>query len=221
MGRECPLCNWTGGRFLAFGRQPYVQPDAQCPRCGSLERDRLAYVMLKDRLGAGQLTLHSSPEPALQPWLRSISSTYLSIDLEGARAMRAMDLTALSLRDGSHTLLYCSNVLEHIPDDSRAMREMRRVLRPGGHAIIVVPVCGDTTDEDPSVTDPEKRHARYGQYDHVRFYGMDIVDRLRTSGFQVTRLDVSQLPDDLVERHGLARVGSRADLQQMFMCEAI
>jgi len=220
-GRECPLCGWAGGTFLTFGRRPYVQPDAQCPQCGSLERDRLAYVMLKDRLGPEQLTLHSSPEPSLQWWLKSISTSYLSIDLEGTGAMRAMDLTALPLPDESHTLVYCSNVLEHIPDDAAAIREMRRVLKPGSHAVIIVPVQGNTTDEDLTVTDPGERHERYGQFDHVRFYGLDIADRLSAPGFRVTRLEASHIDDDLVERHGLPRPGSRAAMQQMFLCEAV
>lgn len=220
-GRECPLCGWTGRQFLSFGRRPYVQPDAQCPRCGSLERDRLAYILLKDRIGPGQVTLHSSPEPALQPWLKAISASYLSIDLEGLGAMRAMDLTALSLPDESHTLVYCSNVLEHIPDDASAIGEIRRVLKRGGYAVIVVPVRGDTTDEDWTVTDPQERHRRYGQADHVRFYGLDIIDRLKAPGFLVTRLQVSQLDDELVARHGLARSDSRAALQQTFLCKAV
>lgn len=220
-GRECPLCGWTGGRFLAFGQRPYVQLDAQCPQCGSLERDRLAYMLLKDRLGPGQLTLHCSPEPALQWWLKSISTSYVSMDLEGARAMRAMDLTALPLPDEAYTLVYCSNVLEHIPDDGRAIGEMRRVLKRGAQAVIIVPVQGETTDEDPTVTDPRERHARYGQFDHVRFYGSDIIHRLSALGFRVTRLDVSQLDADLVERHGLPRSGSRATMQKMFLCEAV
>jgi SAM-dependent methyltransferase len=178
-------------------------------------------MLLKDRLGPGQLTLHCSPEPALQWWLKSISTSYVSMDLEGARAMRAMDLTALPLPDEAYTLVYCSNVLEHIPDDGRAIGEMRRVLKPGAHAVIIVPVQGETTDEDPTVTDPRERHARYGQYDHVRFYGLDIIHRLSAPGFRVTRLDVSQVDEDLVERHGLPRSGSRGAMQKMFLCEAV
>lgn len=220
-GRECPLCGWIGGKFLPFGQRPYVRADAQCPRCGSVERDRLAYLLLKDRLGPAQLTLHCSPEPALQRWLRSISESYLSIDLEGVRAMRAMDLTALALPDESYTLVYCSNVLEHIPDDASAIGEIRRVLRLGGHAVITVPIGGERTDEDLIVTDRHERLVRYGQGDHVRFYGLDIIDRLSAASFRVTTLDLSQLGDRLIERHGLPQSTSRATMQRAFLCEAV
>lgn len=153
----------------------------------------------------------------MQPWLRSLSDKYLSIDLDPAKAGRAMDLTALELPDASQTFVYCSNVLEHIPDDRAAMAEIRRVLKPGGHAAIMVPIRGETTDEDLSVTDPEERLARYTQRDHVRFYGFDIAERLSGLGFEVEILDAADLDPGLVERHAL----SYSTTRQVFFCTSV
>ena len=81
--------------------------------------------------------------------------------------------------DGAHfDISYCSNVLAYIPDDAAAMRELVRVLAPGGTAIVQVPLTGDTTDEDASVTAPAVRAERFGQADHVRQYGRDFKERL-------------------------------------------
>jgi SAM-dependent methyltransferase len=214
-GRSCPVCGWTGGRFVTFGRDPNTRRDAQCPRCGSLERHRLAYVHLKDVLGPAETTLHVAPERATSPWLRRVSAEYTSIDLTGAKAMRAADITDLvDFDDGSLTLVYCSHVLEHVPDDVAAIREMHRVLAPGGKAVVLVPTKDGLTDEDPSLTDPAEQLARFGQVDHVRLYGDDIVDRLRAPGFEVERLSVDDVDPTLVEEHRLDREGTRL----VFLC---
>jgi SAM-dependent methyltransferase len=203
-GRSCPVCEWTGGRFVTFGRDPNTRQDAQCPRCGSLERHRLAYLHLRDVLGPDERTLHVAPERAVTPWLRSVSEDYVSIDLDGSRAMQAADITDLvDFEDGSRTLVYCSHVLEHVPDDAAAIGEMHRVLEPGGKAVVLVPTGDAPTDEDPSVTDVSERVARFGQAEHVRLYGEDLIDRLRAPGFEVERLAVDDIDDAAVEEHRL------------------
>ena len=96
-----------------------------------------------------------------------------------------LDITAIDLPDESFDVITCMHVLEHIPDDLKAMRELRRVLRPGGTAYILVPMSQEThaIDEDPSVTDAEERARRSGQFDHCRVYGRDLRTRLETAGF--------------------------------------
>jgi ubiquinone/menaquinone biosynthesis C-methylase UbiE len=97
-----------------------------------------------------------------------------------------MDLTSIPLPAEQFDIIYCSHVFEHIPDDRQAMRELYRVLRKGGWAILQVPVLRDTTFEDPSVTSPAERLRLFGQEDHVRVYGKDYRDRLAAVGFHVT-----------------------------------
>ena len=102
----------------------------------------------------------------------------------------------------------CSNVLEHVSDDRMAMRELHRVLAPGGTAFVQVPIRGETTFEDPSVTDPVERTRLFGQEDHVRFYGRDIIQRLEQAGFQVEEfymLDVLQVTPDEIKRMNLGK----------------
>ena len=118
--------------------------------------------------------------------------------------MQAGDLTDLvDFKDDSLSLVYCSHVLEHVPDDVAAISEMHRVLEPGGKAVVLVPTGESPTDEDPLVSDVAERVARFGQADHVRLYGDDIVERLRAPGFDVERLAVADFDDDVVEEHRL------------------
>jgi SAM-dependent methyltransferase len=185
------------------------RPDAVCPGCGSLERHRLAFLLLSHDLGCDHSTLHVAPEPPIASWLQRCSAEgkYLSIDLAGT-AMQRMDLTALSLPDQCMTLIWCSHVLEHIPDDRQAMREMHRVLRPGGAAVIQVPIQRQETYEDFTILTPHDRRIAFGQEDHVRLYGMDVVDRLGGVGFHVEARDVSHLPHKIATRHSAASLGS-------------
>ncbi|MEG3066539.1 methyltransferase domain-containing protein [Acetomicrobium sp.] len=102
--------------------------------------------------------------------------------------------------------IICYHVLEHIPDDQMAMKEIFRVLKPGGWAILQVPILRDKTFEDPSVITPEDRERVFGQRDHVRIYGLDYKDRLEQAGFSVKVDDyVKQLSSDVIERYGLMK----------------
>lgn len=210
--RHCPVCATTSRRFRPFSgdRTRHMRPNAQCPVCRSLERHRLIWLYLAERTdlfsAPASRLLHVAPEPVLASKLRTQPEVdYLSIDLESSVAMRHMDLTALDLPDASFDAIYCSHVLEHIPDDRMAMREMRRVLRPGGWAIIQVPILRQVTEEDPSITDPAERRRAYGQHDHVRAYGLDYADRLASAGFEVTVDDFAgRLGDTQARYHGLS-----------------
>jgi SAM-dependent methyltransferase len=129
-----------------------------------------------------------APEDALaRPLLRSPGVRYMAIDREPGHVDAVMDLTQLACPDDAFDLVICNHVLEHIPDDRQAMRELRRMLRSHGRAIIQVPMNFNlaTTLEDLSITDPETRERLYGQPDHVRLYGRDYLDRLAAAGFRV------------------------------------
>lgn len=188
---RCPICDQGADRFLPFGAGAVTRADALCAGCGSLERHRLVWLYLLNETDLFSGTrrrrmLHVAPEPVLERRLRGEPLLdYLSADLDAGVAQEQMDITDIRHPDGSFDVIYCSHVLEHVPDDARAMRELCRVLRPDGWAILQVPILLERTDEDPSITDPQERLRRFAQVDHVRAYGPDYADRLRAAGFDV------------------------------------
>ncbi len=120
--------------------------------------------------------------------------------------MEKMDICNIQHSDGTFDAVYCSHVLEHVPDDRKAIRELHRVLAPAGWALILVPMRGDVTDEDPTIVDPVARQRRFGQHDHVRMYGRDIIDRLAEAGFDVTLHCTEDIADEgEIKRMGLTR----------------
>jgi SAM-dependent methyltransferase len=191
--RRCPFCGWVGFRFEPFGNPMTYRGDAQCPICGSLERHRTAFLLLHGKIPFGQRTLHVAPESLMVPWLVSVSSEYLSIDLYRP-AMRRMDLTSIDLPDGSKSLVWCSHVLEHISHDRKALSEILRVLAPGGLLVVQVPIRGDTTYEDLTVVSDADRLKQFLQEDHVRLYGLDLKRRIEESGFNCEVLSSANLP---------------------------
>ena len=212
--RYCACCGSYLRSFAACPRPPRpgrtTRADALCPVCGALERHRLAVKYLKTRTdlwdGRPKRLLHVAPERQLSALLARIpQATYVSVDLMSKRAMVRADVTRLSFPDQCFDVIYCSHVLEHVPDDAAAMRELRRVLQPSGWAILQVPVLRDMTFEDASITTPEGRLAAFGQHDHVRMYGKDYADRLRAAGFSVM-VDsfAAELPEPLRRRWGVA-----------------
>lgn len=185
--RYCPLCRRYERGFEPHGVVP--RPDARCPHCGALERHRLIWLFMTSRTnlcdGRPKRMLHVAPEQAFEKPMSAVPGLdRLTADLAPG-AMVQMDLTDIHYPDATFDVIYCSHVLEHIPDDRRAMREMFRVLKPGGWAILQVPILRDVTFEDPSVTDPAERLRLFGQDDHVRVYGLDYADRLRAAGFRL------------------------------------
>lgn len=195
-GRFCPLCDRWSRRFRTFGL--VRRPGAQCPRCGSLERHRLVWEFFKRKTdlfdGATKRMLHVAPEPQIRTKLLNVPELdYLSADLLDDSAMVRMDVTDIQYPDASFDVIYCSHVLEHVPDDRKAMRQFRRILRPGGWAVLVVPITAEQTFEDPSVTDPAERERLFGQNDHVRRYGPDFEERLREADFCVERYSVEDV----------------------------
>lgn len=188
LSRYCPCCQSTVRAFKHFG--VVRRPDAECPVCGALERHRLIYLYMTKKTdlfdAPRKKMLHVAPEPQLSRLLQNSEQVdYLSADLFNPNVMVKMDITDIQYPDETFDVIYCSHVLEHVPDDRKAMREFFRVLKTGGWAILLVPITAETTFEDPSVSSPEERERLFGQHDHVRRYGPDYVDRLREAGFTV------------------------------------
>jgi SAM-dependent methyltransferase len=209
--RYCPCCDAYLRRFLPFGHPP--RAESLCPSCGSLERHRLVYFYMKHRTnlfdGQPKKLLHVAPEAVLSGLIRAERSIdYLSADLSSPFAMVKMDITDIQYPDNHFDVIYCSHVLEHVPDDRRAMREFLRVLNPGGWAILQVPITAEATFEDPTITSPEDRKRVFGQDDHVRCYGPDYKDRLAEVGFTVKADSfVRDLSDEEIRRLGLVGTG--------------
>ncbi len=205
-GRFCPVCGKSSSRFRPYGVDP--RKDALCAHCSSVERHRFLWLFLQRKTdlfdGSAKRMLHVAPELCFEPRLRKLlGDGYLTADLVDPLAMVQMDITSIGYPDRSFDVIYCSHVLEHVPDDRKAMREFRRVLADHGWAILLVPVTGEKTFEDPAITEPSERRIAFGQEDHVRRYGADYVDRLREAGFTVDVTGVS----DLVERDEAVEMG--------------
>jgi SAM-dependent methyltransferase len=184
-GKECPCCE---GHFKSMGSRRIVSWGGVCPRCGSFTRQRaMALLFENGTLPSGKL-LHFAPEPFLDPLFdrlkakgvdRVTADLFIPADLK-------LDITDMDLADDSFDAIICSHVLEHVPDDKAAMSEMKRVLKPGGTLLALFPFRPDQqTYEDAAVTSPFDRMMAFGQHDHVRFYGADVLDRLRGAGFDV------------------------------------
>lgn len=199
----CPVCGALIRRFVAGGHRRQ-RPACACPVCDSLERHRFGWrVLLSQHLPTTRV-LHFAPEPTIGPLLRERAGAgYLSVDITPGRAMQVADITDLPFDDATFDLIWCSHVLEHIPNDARAMRELYRVLQPGGTAVVMVPLQRETTVEDPDERDPAERLRRFGQEDHVRVYGPDIAGRLAAAGFDVAVHRAADLGHTVVHREGL------------------
>lgn len=133
---------------------------------------------------------------------------YTTTDLNSPIADVKADICNLPFKDNEFDFIICNHVLEHIPDDTKAMMELYRILAPGGTAILQVPYKADldTTFEDDSITDPKERAKIFGQYDHVRVYGMDYFTKLESIGFNVEAVDyTSTLTSEEVEKHKLPK----------------
>lgn len=188
---RCAACGHCFDRWA-----PDVEgtPDV-CWRCGAHARHRAIRLLWRARpqlLGEARALLHFAPEWPLESHLRQIAGLrYVTTDLDAPDVDLHLDITELELPDASFDAVVCSHVLEHIPDDAAAMRELRRITAPGGWCLVMTPLAPylDATYEDPAVVEPAARRAAFSRPDHVRLYAPDIADRLAAAGFTVERID--------------------------------
>lgn len=213
----CPICGNLAHKFLPATPEP--RPNCVCPNCGSRERHRLTWLFLERHTdlfdGRRRQMLHIAAERATARRLQALPGLdYLTADLASPSAMVKMDITDIHYPDASFDVILCSHVLEHVDDDRQAMREFYRVLRPGGWAVLLVPISVEMTFEDPSIIDPALRKRLFGHPQHVRQYGLDFADRLREVGFVVR---VCQ-PGDIVPANELARYAILPSEWPLFYC---
>ncbi len=205
-----PIDGKSYRKFLPYGYEN-VRENVLSPGTLSLERHRLFWLYLKnetDFFTENLKVLHFAPEQAFYKKFRKMKNLdYTTTDLNSPIADVKADLCALPFKDNEFNFIICNHVLEHIPDDTKAMEEIYRVLAPGGTAILQVPYKAslDTTFEDDTITDPKERALIFGQYDHVRVYGMDYFEKLRTIGFKVEAVDYTkQFSKSEIEKYRLS-----------------
>ena len=229
---QCPVCGvglrafrpmWKSYWRDAAIYQPIHPPQLMetlnlaaftCPRCDAFDRERLIALYLDEAFRSFDHSrtyrlLEFAPGDALRKKLgRHSFIAYRSADLSRKTVDERVDMTDMAAyADGSLDIILCSHILEHIPDDRKAMREMRRVLKPEGFAIVLVPlVVGlDETHEDPSMNTPELRWKYFGMGDHVRQYGKrDFIERLQSTGLRVEQLGMEHFGAEVFRRAAIA-----------------
>jgi SAM-dependent methyltransferase len=208
----CPVCEKGFRKFLPYGR---INPraNALCPNCLSLERHRLIWLYLKQKTGfllQKQPVLHIAPEACFIPRFERIHrDVYITADIESPLAKVKMDIHHMPFKENTFSAVLCNHVLEHVEDDIQAMREIARVLKPGGFAILQVPFFSpvpEKTFSDPSITDRRRREEIFGQDDHVRRYGKDYAQRIEQAGLEAVEDNfVDTLTDEQRKRYGLVK----------------
>lgn len=185
-----PIDGKSYRRLLSYGYKD-TRKNVLAPASLSLERHRLMWLYLKNETNfftANLKVLHIAPEQSfLRKFKQMKNLDYTTLDIQSPIADIKADLRNLPLEDNQYDVIFCNHVLEHIVEDQQAMQELYRVMKPGGWGIFQVPIKYDlaTTYEDFSITSPKERQAHFGQYDHVRWYGIDYFTRLRNAGFKV------------------------------------
>ncbi len=197
--------------FLPYG-YGHQRNNVLSPSTLSLERHRLLWLYLKnetDFFSSKKKVLHFAPEQCFLKRFKQLKHLeYTTTDLESPIADVKADICNLPFEDNSYDVILCNHVLEHIPDDTKAMQELYRVMKSGGYGIFQIPqdLSRAETFEDHTITDRKERAKIFGQYDHVRVYGRDYFDKLRSVGFKVVEVDyTAKLSEEEIERYCLAK----------------
>jgi SAM-dependent methyltransferase len=193
----CNCCKKTFSRFLPYGRIP--RENALCPWCHSLERTRvlLCYLERETPVFKRELKiLHFAPEWIIRKRIRKSTGrkSYITADINPALADHVVDITHINFPGDYFDLIICSHVLGHVENETLAIDEMYRVIKPGGESLImtVIDLNNPHTYENPSVTTPSDRLAQYGEPDLLRLHGLDFRQRLLRDGVTIEEVDYTQ-----------------------------
>ncbi|CAA7194366.1 class I SAM-dependent methyltransferase [Chryseobacterium potabilaquae] len=209
---HCPFCGYSSKSLEVVGHDLPVLREKQvigggrrpagCYKCHSRDRERLLYAFIIEELKLPPETriLHIAPEIKLSKILLNKNfNEYICGDLHTPGYhypdyVKNINILNIPYEDNHFDIVICNHVLEHIPQDIEAMTELRRVLKPGGKAILQVPISknNQSTHEDFTISDPKKREELFGQFDHVRIYGQDYFSRLESAGFLVNKVNISE-----------------------------
>ena len=206
-----PIDDSNYSKFLSYGYKT-VRKNALCPGTLSLERHRLLWLYLDKEtnfLNSNLKVLHVAPEQVFYKKFKKLKNwEYFTFDLNSPIADIKGDLISTNFKDEYFDLIICNHVLEHIEDDKSALDEMYRILKYNGISILQVPinVKRENTFEDLSIKSKIQREKYFGQYDHVREYGLDFKDRVEQAGFKVEMINYSEkISEDLVIKYGLMK----------------
>ena len=206
---NCPICEKSFRKFLPYGRIP--RNNALCPSCLALERHRVLWLYLKKSTNfftEKLKMLHIAPEICFIARFKKMPNLdYITGDIESPLADIEMDIHNIPFNDDTFDVIFCNHVLEHVKNDILAMEEIKRVLKPGGWAILQIPLfypLSETTYEDDSIINPKDREREFGQDDHVRMYGKDFSQRIQRAGLKSEQINwVEDQGQNFVERHAL------------------
>ncbi|MBA6157256.1 class I SAM-dependent methyltransferase [Tenacibaculum sp. S7007] len=208
-----PINGKSFRKFLSYG-YGIQRENALSPSTLSLERHRLLWLYLQNETDFFSTdkklkVLHIAPEQCfLDIFRKQKNLDYITSDIESPIADVKADICDLPFKNNEFDVVFCNHVLEHIPDDTKAMQELYRVLKSGGFGIFQIPqdLNRETTFEDDTITDPKERAKIFGQYDHVRVYGRDYFDKLRSIGFEVEEVDFTKkIAPEKLERFALMK----------------
>lgn len=209
---ECNVCGKNYRKFLPYGRK--ARSNALCPNCLALERHRMMWWYLKaesDFFEKGRKILHIAPELCFIKRFEAIhGDDYITADLESPLAKVKLDVLDMPFEDSAFDIIFCNHVMEHVDNDIKAMSEIYRVMRPGGWGILQIPLfypLPEKTFEDFSITDPSEKEKAFGQRDHVRLYGKDYIERLRSVGFNASEVQ----PADYLSKEDIQKFALPTD----------
>ena len=210
---ECPCCERSFSKFLSYGADVVHSDNVLCPYDLTLERHRLMWLYLKGHsnfFSADKLdVLHIAPEQCFHArFKKQANLNYLTGDIISPIADLHFDLHSIPLDDNRFDVVFCNHVMEHVDDANKCMRELYRVMKPGGWGIMQVPqdTNRDVTYEDYSIVSPEDREKHFWQKDHVRLFGMDYPEWLKKAGFEVDIFDKeSNYSAELINRYRLSK----------------
>lgn len=206
-----PIDGKSFRKFLPYGYGEQ-RPNVLSPSTLSLERHRLMWLFLKnetDFFKKPLKVLHMAPEQCFLHLFRNLDHLdYVTADLHAPLVDVKADILDLPFADNEFDVIFCNHVLEHIEDDHKAMCELFRVMKTGGFGIFQIPqdIEREHTYEDLSIRDPKDRAIHFGQYDHVRVYGLDYFERLRDVGFLVEEITYAdKLDPEIVDKFRLSK----------------
>ena len=205
---HCPVCEKSFSKFLSYGSRVAHRDNVLCPYDLTLERHRLMWLYLKDHsnffTGQNLDVLHIAPEQCFHKRFKKQSNiNYLTGDIISPIADLHFDLHKIPLEENRFDVVFCNHVLEHVDDAMQCMKELYRVMKNGGWGIMQVPqdLSRDKTYEDLSITAPEEREKHFWQKDHLRLFGKDYPDLLRSAGFTVKEFDKESNYDQNLQQY--------------------